>query len=107
MNEEQIMRDLNYEVVGIAMTGEDAVRMALEKLPDVILMDIKLAGPMDGRTAAIQIREHQDIPVIFVTAYGNKAQSKSLDNPPPEGMGYIVKPFTPEELHSEIVRLTG
>ncbi|MFC1673232.1 response regulator [Pseudomonadota bacterium] len=107
MNEDQVMRDLGYQVVGIAMTGEDAIKIAGAELPDVILMDIKLAGPMDGREAAMKIREQHDIPVIFVTAYGNKEQSKSLENRPPDGMGYVVKPFTQEELRSEIERLTG
>ena len=47
------------------------------------------------------------IPVVFVTAYGNKEQSLSLKDPAPKGIGYIVKPFTRNELESEIERLTS
>lgn len=107
MNEEQIIRDLGYEVIGIVMTGEAAVERAGSDRPDAILMDIKLAGEMDGRAAALKIQELYQIPVVYVTAYGSKEQSKSLNVPKPEGIGYIVKPFTAEELESELKRLIG
>ena len=52
LDEAQIMRDLGYEVTGIAMTGEAAVEQAGRDRPDVVLMDIMLEGKMDGREAA-------------------------------------------------------
>ena len=107
MDEDQIMRDLGYEVIAISMTGEDAVVLAGEQRPDAVLMDIKLAGQMDGREAGMKIRELYQIPVVFVTAYGSKEDSKSLKNNPPDGTGYIAKPFTVEELKSELERLIG
>lgn len=107
MDEHQIMRDLGYEVTGIAMTGEAALEQAGRDRPDLVLMDIVLAGEMDGVEAAEKIRELCQIPVVFVTAYGSKELSKSLKVPPPEGIGYIVKPYTANELKSEIERLTG
>ena len=99
------MYDLGYEVTGTAMTGEKAVEQAGRDRPDVVLMDIKLAGEMDGREATEKIWELYQIPVVFVTAYGSKELSKSLKTPPPEGIGYIVKPYTAKELKSEIERL--
>ncbi len=107
IGEQQIMRDLGYEVTGIAMRGEDAVEQAGRDKPDVVLMDIMLAGEMDGREAAQKIHDLYQIPVVYVTAYGRKEASKSLKNPPPEGIGYVVKPFTAAELKSEIERLIG
>ncbi len=107
MNESQIVRDLGYEVTGIAMSGEAAIQDAGRDKPDLILMDIKLAGEMDGREATMKIQKSTQIPVVFVTAYGDKANSLSLNTPPPEGIGYVVKPFTTEELDSEIKRLIG
>ncbi len=107
MDEEQIMLDLGYDVTGIVMTGEDAIKKAELDRPDLILMDIRLAGPMDGRKAAMKIRELYDIPVVFVTAYGIKSETQPLKTPPPDGIGYIVKPYTAEELESEIKRLLG
>ncbi len=107
LDEAQIMRDLGYEVTGIAMTGEAAVKQAGRERPDLVLMDIVLAGEMDGREATEKIWELYQIPVVFVTAYGSKELSKSLKIPLPEGIGYIVKPYTANELKSEIERLTG
>ena len=107
MDEQGIMRDLGYQVTGIAMTGEDAVEQAGRDRPDIVLMDIMLAGEMDGRKAATKIRDLYQIPVVYVTAYGDKKISKSLKVPPPEGIGYVVKPYTAAELQSEIERLIG
>lgn len=106
LDEVQMMRDLGYEVTGLAMNGKDAIRMAGEDRPDVILMDINLPGGMDGNRAAKKIRDLHQIPVVFVTAFGNKAQSKAEDLSLPEGIGYVVKPFSREELESEIERVT-
>ena len=107
LDEAQIMRSLGYEVTGIAMTGEDAVERAGKDRPDLVLMDIILAGDMDGRAAALKIQALYQIPVVYVTAYGDKEQSKAAKNPPPEGIGYVVKPYTKNELESEIKRLIG
>ncbi len=107
LDEEQIMRGLGYEVTGIAMTGEEAVEQAGRDRPDVVLMDIMLLGNMDGREAALKIWELYQIPVVYVTAFGSKEESKSLKTPPPEGVGYIVKPYAAKELASEIERLVG
>ncbi|MBL4740916.1 MAG: response regulator [Sneathiella sp.] len=103
----QIVTSLGYQVTGIAMTGEDAILQADLNKPDLILMDIKLAGAMDGREAAAKIQDKYQIPVIFVTAYGCKQASKSVKTIRPEGIGYIVKPITDNELVSEINRLIG
>ncbi len=107
IDEAQIMRDLGYEVTGIAMTGEAAVEQAGRDSPDVVLMDIMLVGKMHGREAALKIQELYQIPVVYVTAYGDKKTSKAGNFTAPEGFGYIVKPYTKEELESEIKRLIG
>ena len=107
LDEEQIMHDLGYEVTGLAMTGEAAVEQAGRDRPDVVLMDIMLPGEMDGIEAALRIRESYQIPVVYVTAYGDKKTSNSGTLDVPEGFGYIVKPYTKEELASEIERLIG
>ena len=107
MDEAQIMRDLGYEVTGIAMTGEEAFEQAGRDKPDVVLMDIILAGKMDGRETALKIWEGYQIPVVFVTAYGDKNTSKAENLTVPGVFGYIVKPFTKYALESEIERLTS
>ena len=105
--EKQMLENLGYEVTGIALSGEVAVQMAGVDKPDLVLMDIVLMGDMDGREATLKIRELYQIPVVYVTAFGDKETSKSLKTVPPEGIGYIVKPFTEGELESEIKRLIG
>jgi CheY-like chemotaxis protein len=61
-----------HEVIGIARSGEEAIALAEKSASDVILMDIMLTGAMDGREAAETIRKSNNIPVIFVTAFGDK-----------------------------------
>ncbi len=107
MSEHQIMVNLGYEVAGIALSGEAAVHMAGTDKPDLVLMDIMLFGDMNGQEANQKIQESHQIPVVFVTAHGSKEQSKSLKTPLPEGIGYVVKPFSEDELGSEIKRLIG
>lgn len=107
MNESEMMHELGYEVIGIAMSGEVAIQRAGRDKPDLILMDIKLLGDMNGCEAALRIRELYQIPIVYVTAYGDKETSKSGNFSVPEGFGYIVKPFTKDELESEIKRIMG
>ncbi len=62
-------RRFGYSVVGMASDGLEAISLAKDRSPDIILMDIMLAGAMDGIEAAKQIRAQFGIPVIFLTAY--------------------------------------
>lgn len=89
-----------YLVVGMAGEGEEAVRLALELNPDLILMDIMLAGAMDGIEAASQIKQARNIPFIFLTAYTDE---KTLERAKEvEPYGYILKPFKERELYTTI-----
>lgn len=91
---------LGYDVIGIIDTGEKAVEAAAGLSPDIILMDILLAGEMDGITAADRIHCQQDIPVIYVTSY---ADENLLDRAKLTGpSGYILKPFNEREIQSNI-----
>lgn len=90
------LRDLGYDVPAIAASGPVAIARADELRPDLILMDIRLQGEMDGIEAAREIRARLDIPVIFVTAYAdaNTLQRAKLSEP----YGYVLKPFDEREL---------
>jgi len=91
---------LGYRVVGIAASGEDAIKLAREEKPDLVLMDIVLKGEMDGIEAAEVIREEMNIPVVYLTAYSDE---KTLSRAKLTGpFGYIIKPFEDRELHSAI-----
>ena len=85
------LTDMGYDVVAIVYSGEEAVEKARELHPDLVLMDIVLAGKMDGIEAADIIRSRWDIPVVFLTAY---ADQKRLDRAKlVYPFGYILKPF--------------
>lgn len=89
-----------YVVIGIAATGESAVKQAFETLPDLILMDIQLKGVMDGIEAASRIRSLKSIPVIYLTAHSDRATLERAKITEP--YGYIIKPFDDRELHTTI-----
>ncbi|MDQ7782124.1 MAG: sigma 54-interacting transcriptional regulator [Desulfomonilaceae bacterium] len=97
---EKTLQSLGYAVVGLAATGEDAVRKAGETRPDLVLMDIMLAGDMDGIEAARQIHAGYDIPVIYLSAYADRSvlERAKLTEP----YGYLVKPLTERDLQSTI-----
>jgi PAS domain S-box-containing protein len=87
---------LGYDVPVVACSGEEAVRLAGELLPDLVLMDIQLEGEMDGVQAAEQVRR-LGLPVVYLTAYSNH---EVLDRAKvTEPYGYILKPYEDRELH--------
>jgi CheY-like chemotaxis protein len=87
-------------VVGAASTGEQAVQLAQQHMPDIILMDIMLKGEMNGIEAADTIRAETNIPVIFLTAYADESTlSKAKVTQP---YGYIIKPFKEIDIHTSI-----
>ena len=62
---ESILHRLGYCVVGTAGCGEEACRMASESAPDLVLMDIRIDGPLDGIETARRIHQASDVPVVF------------------------------------------
>ena len=94
------LQQMGYAIAGVASTGEEAVARAGDSRPDLVLMDIKLKGSMDGIEAAERIRELFDVPIIYLTAYSD---SQTLDRAKSsEPFGYLIKPFDERELHSTI-----
>ena len=90
------LEKLGYVPVRSVASGEEAVKAAAELDPDLILMDIQLAGAVDGIEAAGLIRERRGTPVIFLTAYSDRAsleRAKVAD-----AFGYVLKPFEEREL---------
>lgn len=91
---------LGYAVPAIAATSADAIAMAIEMKPDLMLADIVLEGLVDGIDAVREIRTRIDIPVIYLTAYTDDktVQRARLTEP----VGYVLKPFDERELHFAI-----
>jgi DNA-binding response OmpR family regulator len=83
-------------------TGEDAVLLAHEKKPRLILMDVRLAGKMDGIEAAQQIRKKCDAPIVFMTGYhSDSIRDRTLNFLPSE---YLTKPVDMTELQSFVLK---
>jgi AmiR/NasT family two-component response regulator len=94
------LRRLGYEIMGITDTGEESVKLAHRLRPSLVLMDIGLAGAMDGITAADTICRECQIPVVLLTAHtGNVTIQRARDA---EVFGIINKPFEDLELHMQI-----
>ncbi|HPS23874.1 MAG TPA: response regulator [Methanoregulaceae archaeon] len=96
----QTLEDLGYTVTGITRQGESALETLRTSHPDVVLMDIHLAGTMDGIDTATRVRALYHIPVIFLTAHADEttlARAKIT-----EPYGYVLKPFDERELHTAI-----
>lgn len=97
---EQSLRALGYQVLGVAVTGAAALQLAEGTRPDLVLMDIKLKGDMDGIAAAERIREQFDLPVVFLTAFSDEGTLQRARVTEP--FGYLLKPFEERELHAAI-----
>ena len=91
---------LGHEVVGIAASASEAIRGASELKPELILMDIGLAGDIDGIAAATVIRGQENIPVVFLTSYSDDATLDRAMKASP--FGYILKPFETREVEAAI-----
>jgi len=96
----QTLIDQGYSVAGIARTGELALEALIKKHPNLVLMDMHLAGTMDGVDTAERIRALYKIPVIFLTAYSDETLLERAKITEP--YGYVLKPFDERELHSAI-----
>ena len=93
---EQELLQEGYDVIKIVSSGEDAIEVARQQSPDIILMDIRLAGKIDGVEAAEQIQSFSSTPIIFMTGYSNPEtmnRAKKL-NP----LGYLIKSVSIAEL---------
>lgn len=97
---EQQLTALGYQVVGIAGTGECALKLAAESQPHLVLMDIRLQGALDGIATAEQLRQRHLLPIVYVTAHADNATVARACFTEP--FGYILKPFEERELRTTI-----
>jgi CheY-like chemotaxis protein len=95
-----MLQRLGYVVTGLAATGETAIGKAELTRPDLVLMDIKLRGDMDGVQAAQEIKARYGIPVIYLTANTDRETfERAMASGP---LGYLQKPFELEALAATI-----
>jgi DNA-binding NarL/FixJ family response regulator len=91
---------LGYEVTGTASTADAAFHAIDAHRPDLVLMDITLAGAVSGITAAVVVRGSFHVPVVFLTAHADHATIESSVNA--GAFGYVLKPFTGPVLKAAI-----
>lgn len=97
---EKTLKELGYEVVGSAFDGEEAIALARDRQPDIILMDIRIQGEMDGIETAKRIYQQYNIPIIYLTAHSDdNTIRRAVESGP---FGYLIKPFKERELYSNI-----
>ncbi len=97
---ENMLLSFGYEVPGIATTAEEAIALAGELSPDLILMDIRLKGDANGIEAAIRIRDLYGLPVVFVSALADETTLERAKIAQP--MGYLLKPYEEKDLRMMI-----
>jgi CheY-like chemotaxis protein len=95
-----LLRGLGHDVLGAVTYGERALEMAAEECPDLVLMDIKLRGELDGIETAERMMSQRHVPVIFLTAHGDRALMERASRL--KHAGYLKKPFEEAALRQHI-----
>ncbi len=94
------LESFGYFVDGIAASGKEALELVLQHQPDLVVMDIVIKGEMDGIETTQRIRDQFDIPVIYLTAFGDDHHLRRAKVTDPSG--YLLKPFSDRELQITI-----
>jgi len=100
MQVEEMLTALGYDVVGQAGSGQQAVKMARDLKPDMILIDIVMPGEINGIEAAEKIRAESEIPIVFVSGYGESEHIEQAKQIGP--FGYVMKPFAEREIKASV-----
>lgn len=91
---ETVLQDLGLEVCDIVATGSSAVQTVRNLSPDIVFMDINLRGDIDGVEAARIIRTSSEIPIVFITAYGDQATLSRINDIAPDAPVIQKPPMT-------------
>lgn len=97
---QETLQGLGYDVVALVATGEEALVKVAETSPDLVLMDIRLAGSLDGVQTSDLIRSQFHIPIVYLTANADRATLERVKASQP--FGYILKPFNEKILATTI-----
>ena len=97
---EKQLKGLGYAVAGTVGTGAEAIRLAVDARPDLILMDVNLGSEPDGIAAAEVICGARDVPIIFLTAHSDGETVERAKRVAP--FGYLLKPYEDAELRVAI-----
>src|SRR6266545_4316535 len=95
-----MLQQLGYHVPALAATGPDAIAYATAHHPDLVLMDIRIQGAMDGIDTAAVIQKQFDVPVVYLTAFADDTTRQRAQRTAP--YGYLVKPFDDRTLQATV-----
>lgn len=93
---QKMVENLGHQVIGKVTSGEEAVSIAAEKNPDLILMDLRLQGEMDGIEAMSAIHQINHIPVIYITGNTDKKYREKVESS--DYLAFLTKPITITDL---------
>ena len=93
---ENMVKELGHDVVGKATTGDEAIKLAVTHSPDLLLMDIRLKGEMDGIEALTEIKQKIETSVIYLTGNSDRVNYERARET--EFIDLITKPFTISDL---------
>lgn len=93
---QQMLGELGYEVVALASSADEAIAHAEQHRPDIVLMDIRIAGPQDGIETANVLHHRLGVPVVYLSAHSDRATLQRAKAAEP--FGYLVKPVNPAHL---------
>ncbi|MBN2104811.1 response regulator [bacterium] len=97
------IEDLGAMVLEPVVKGEEAVEVALLEHPDLILMDIRLAGRLDGIEAAEKIHAEKNIPIVFMTGYATELVQKDAHKIHP--VSFLEKPVNLDKVREIVNRM--
>ncbi len=95
-----LLRGLGFTVLGPVSSGPAALALAAKECPDVVLMDIKLKGPLDGIAAAERLQRSLDVPIVFATSFSDQVTIDRAHALRPAGI--IFKPYDEKDLRSTL-----
>jgi CheY-like chemotaxis protein len=100
MDIQSILRKIGFSDSEVVFSGEESIQRVASRKPHLVLMDIKLKGNIDGIQAAKQIFYEHNVPVVYITAFGDEKTLKRANGT--ARFGFITKPFEEGELQSTI-----
>lgn len=105
MNTKLALIGMGFDVLPIAISGTSALKIALGKKPDVVLMDIRLRGKMDGIETTKRLKEKMEVPVIYITAHTDEQTVERANNTKPSSL--LQKPVDDRTLKKAIDKALG
>jgi two-component system, cell cycle sensor histidine kinase and response regulator CckA len=97
---EESLLALGYDVMGTASSADECWSAVARRRPDLVLMDVRIQGEVDGIETARRLKKNYDIPVVYLTAYADERSIERACETAPHG--YVLKPFRSGELRSAV-----